>query len=96
MMIQWRIQEFPERGINPKGESNLLFGKYFAKNSMKIKEIGPRERHKRRWHPLPLDPPMKSLKTRTHSSRYRLLVLTVPASRATRCQYWWGRDRVLK
>ena len=40
--FQWRIQDFPECGANPRGEnSRLSFDKHFAQNCMKIKELGP-------------------------------------------------------
>ena len=38
---QWQIQDFPEGVANPwVWSENLLFGKIFAENRMKIKEIG--------------------------------------------------------
>ena len=43
---------FPRRGANPRGRGkNLLFGKIFAKNCIKMKEFGPRGRA-RPWLPL--------------------------------------------
>ena len=37
--IQWRIQDFPEGGANPwDWGKNLLFGKIFAENCMKMKD----------------------------------------------------------
>ena len=51
---QWRIRYFPDGGRgNPWFWSeNLLFGKAFAENCMKMKEIGPK------GGGTPLDPPM--------------------------------------
>ena len=49
---------YPDGGTNQRGEgANLLFGKFFKENCMKIKEIGPREvgAHFPR---VPRDPPM--------------------------------------
>ena len=40
--IQWGIQDFQTRGANLWGEGkSLLFGKNFAENCMKMKEIAP-------------------------------------------------------
>ena len=46
---QWWIQDFPDSwgGMGERGEpmsfrQNLLFGKIFAENCVKMKEIGPR------------------------------------------------------
>ena len=36
LTVQWQIQDFLEGGVN------LLFGKTFAENYMKMKEFGPR------------------------------------------------------
>ena len=42
--LRWRIQDFPGGGNNPKeGCANLLFGKHFAENCIKMKEIRPRK-----------------------------------------------------
>ena len=44
--LQWLIQELPDGGANPKsGGASPLFGKCFAENCMKMKEIGP----ERQW-----------------------------------------------
>ena len=50
---QWQIQDSPdEGGANPcVWPENLLFGKIFTENCMKMKEIEPR-RGARPWHPL--------------------------------------------
>ena len=42
--LQWRIQDFPEEGaLTPKGRgANLLFGQFFPKNSMKMKNFWAR------------------------------------------------------
>ena len=39
---QWRIQDFPDARRQPLslGQKNLLLGKIFAENCMKMKEIG--------------------------------------------------------
>ena len=40
---QRRIQDVAEWGANPREDyANLLFGKIFAENCMKMKEFGPR------------------------------------------------------
>ena len=40
---QWLIQDFPDEEVNPRGEGvKLLFGKIFAENCTKVKEIGAR------------------------------------------------------
>ena len=40
--MQWRIHYFPDGGAKPWfWRENLLFGKVFAENCMKMKEIGP-------------------------------------------------------
>ena len=50
---------FPRMGGNPRWESaNLLFGKTFAINCMKMKEIGPRWAARIPITPTP-DPPLK-------------------------------------
>ena len=54
---QWRIQDFPQGGaLTPK--IAIIF-QIFAKNCMKMKELGPPGG--RPWRP-PLDPPMKGIK----------------------------------
>ena len=54
MCMQWRIQDFPDGGTYPQGGgANLLFGKIFLENCMKMKEIGPRGGGGALpWHPL--------------------------------------------
>ena len=37
---QWQIQDFPKRGVPTPGDENLFFAQIFAKNCMKMKEIG--------------------------------------------------------
>ena len=40
--FQWQIQDFQGRGANALGEGiNILFGKNFAENYMKMEEIVP-------------------------------------------------------
>ena len=46
---QWRVQDFPdEESANLKGVRQSII---FAKNCMKMKEIGPRRGHLSLWHP---------------------------------------------
>ena len=54
----FNIQDFPDRGANPKGGVNLLFGKLFAEDFMKLKEI---ERRGALVPNAPFDPPMNSI-----------------------------------
>ena len=53
--LQWRIQDFPDGGTNPKGgDGNLLFWPgFFPETCMKMKRIGPRERGRILGVPLP-------------------------------------------
>ena len=52
--LQWRIQDFLEKGASTiKGGANQLFCLIFPKTAWKWKQFGPRGSH---WHPL--DPPM--------------------------------------
>ena len=47
---QWRIQDFPKGDIKPRRQTpNLLFGKVFAENCMKMKEIELRRRRASLW-----------------------------------------------
>ena len=40
--MQWRIQDFSDRGTDPKrGYTSLLFGNIFAENCIETKEIVP-------------------------------------------------------
>ena len=41
--VQWQIQDFPDRDANTWvwGE-NLLFGRIFTENCMKMKQFGPK------------------------------------------------------
>ena len=40
--VQWWIQDFPERGIKPTGDDNVLYGIFLAKYCIKMKQIGLR------------------------------------------------------
>ena len=43
MANQWRIQDFSDRGADPKtGASNCWLANFSPKNFMKTKEIGPK------------------------------------------------------
>ena len=67
--FQWQIQDFEGREANPLGEGiNILFGKNFAENCMKLEEILPAG---------PLDSPMtftgrRRKKIVTHDSIFNL------------------------
>ena len=52
--LQWRIQDFPDGGANPKGNTNLLFDQLFPENCMKMKEINWTERRPSLASPLDL------------------------------------------
>ena len=43
VLLQWRIQDIPEKGTNSQsGCANLLFYNFFAENCIKMKEFGTR------------------------------------------------------
>ena len=65
------IQDFPDGSANPKGGANLLFGKFFAQNCMKLKEIGPRG--ERTWSYTPPPRPRSANETVTWTEVSALL-----------------------